>query len=111
MKLNNKELQELENLLSNWFNSIDLSARNIFNQNKIAKLIKSNLVKSNNWKDKPRGSHKGNSTDLLNKGKQTKKEMVSKIKELENLLVCKCGRRFERKDDGKLICSFLFCEY
>ncbi len=109
--MKNKEIDQLKELLNKWFNETDLAARNLFNQNKIAKLIKSKLIKNGNWKDQPRGNK--NNIDNLNKGKLNRKELENK---LNNIPKCKCGGSIEvvEQKNGKVnfICSNSFtCEF
>lgn len=98
--MKNNDIKILEDSLDKWFNNVNLAARNIFNQNRIAKLIKKNLKKNGNWKDKPRG--KENNVDNL-------KEKTSKITDT-NILKCICGQAIIRTDKGFYKCSNDWCD-
>lgn len=77
--MKNYKINQLEELLNEWFNETDLAARNVFNQNKVAKLIKTKLDNLGHWKSKPRGKVNKNN---LNKPKSKEVNMSKSIKVL-----------------------------
>jgi hypothetical protein len=118
MELTKHEIEQLAKLLELWFSEIDLTKYDILNKNKVAKIIKTNLKKTKNWRDRPRGVK--NSLDNLNKGKANKKELEETINNLNNELKtkgkCLCGSDIEVSEgkNGKvfMMCSgILGCKY
>lgn len=113
--MNNKDKDKLRELLTEWFNDVNLTSKNIFNQNEIARLIKREITKIGYWDNKPRGIPR--SADKLNKDKTTKKEKDLKDKEelrrLKETMTCKCGCKIITKEVNgkrKFECSDFFCE-
>ena len=109
--MTNNEKQELYRLLNEWFSETDLDKRNITNKDRIARLIKKELTKSKNWKDKPRGLN--NSADSLNKGKMNKEKLVKKIQDIESQITnqkCGCGSKMVKRGN-RLICEGVMCEF
>lgn len=116
--MNKEKINLLAELLEEWFKNYTMDGRNFLNQNKIAKLIKKNLKKSNNWKNQPRG--KQNNLPNLEKGRAAKEILTEKISKLELELektFCKCGSPVEMivsVKTGKVsfACSdFLDCKF
>lgn len=106
--MKNHEINILEQLLREWFAAARFDKPDYLNKNKIAKLLKQELIKTKNWKDKPRGSK--NNLDNLNKAKQNKETLIKQIEELsKNAPVCICGQKLKKIETG-FTCSDFWCE-
>lgn len=110
-----ENIKQLKTLLTEWFDSVDLTQRNIFNQNEIASLLKRQLKKANHWKDCPRGSKC--ITNNIKDWHTNKQKLLDENNKLKsNIVKCKCGEPIEmiESKNGKVnfSCSnILLCPY
>lgn len=105
--MNKNDIKELKKLLTKWFDNTDLAARNVFNTNEIAKLIKDGLKDNGNWKDKPRG-HKNKSVNNIDNLKINKpKEVKIEVKVKEDINIKLTPEEIEQKENTKLRRQYL----
>ena len=89
--MNKKQKEELLALLVLWFKETDLNQRNLFNQNVIAKLIKTKIKESGRWSEKIRG--KRNVENLKKKPKEIKAQLYE------------CGAVMKVNNNGVYYCD------
>lgn len=69
--MSNKELLEG---LTNWFNQLNLNNKNVWHEDKVAALIKTNLNKIGHWRNRPSKKQIENFNNKLIKNKEKLKQ-------------------------------------